>query len=121
MPRPETGGYKLAHLGPGLWLQLSDDGRTLFRLVRYRESGDAERGDGRPVIGWYWRAERLCGDMDDDHNELVERDPHGRIAAWDVDALAADSSAVPWDHWWSINLATRREAAEKARAYVEED
>lgn len=52
--------YHRLRLGAGDWMLPSDDGKTMYRLMRYQADGDEEVWDvdrqaWRTLRGWWWR------------------------------------------------------------------
>lgn len=50
--------YALTRVEAGDYLCPSNDGAYLWRFSRYEEDGSAEYGDGSPLVGEFWMAQR---------------------------------------------------------------
>lgn len=47
--------------GRQYWLLPGNDGRTFYRLTRYREDGSLQEHDGTPIVGAFWSVKRYNG------------------------------------------------------------
>lgn len=55
--------YAMTRLRAGDYLLPSNDRETLWRINRYWEDGSLVRSDGKVIRGWFWRAARFVGTM----------------------------------------------------------
>ncbi len=79
---------RLVRLGPGRYVQVSDDRTTAWLIFSYPETGESRTSKGSPLVGTCWAAALIP-----DHVDLLTRDSRGRVTA------VASSSELP-DHWW---------------------
>lgn len=103
--------HRLLRRGPGDYLLVSNDRRTLWRIRRYLEDGTVQAGawpNEKPLLGTFWKAETLEHDVTVDGEPLIERDRDGTIAALrDPHDPAWDGAS--WDVFVSL-LARRTDA-----------
>jgi hypothetical protein len=93
--------YRMVKVAAGDWLLPGNDGRTLWRVYRYREEGDAywTYDLDTPILGDFWaiaRYERPIGDLDADEVFMEDFLDWGK-----------------WETWRSV-LRSRRDAVDAA-------
>lgn len=98
--------------GPGDYLLVSDDRRTLWHIYRHEEDGTLVRGswpNEEPITGTYWSADRLHRDSTME-GPLVERNDDGTISK----VAHPSVDAWMWAEWDSVVslCSTMREALE---------
>jgi hypothetical protein len=90
--------FRMIRVASGDWILPGNDGKTLYRLQRYEESGDAFwtlRGvKQKKIVGWFWAAYE-----------------YDRKIASDADLV---DDMLEWDHWTCVasTMKTRKEAIE---------
>jgi len=114
--------YALRNLGRGVYIALSDDARELWVVNVYDEIGDAWLGDGKPLLGRFWRSARLDPARAAHFGLRVEHEADGTISRFSLDP-DTDPGDLAWDAGGheSLQHRTRRDALTAAMRWWARD